>query len=128
MLWFKAVALRFISIIIVGSLLSMPHSSDNIFRFDNLKTENQEFIKSTTWSVAEKTVDLYLRPFCEMFEKHPHSERPLILKNSLNTFIKNITKFDLELPDSRENYIAYSKFTVQTLNKSYIFFPFHYFW
>jgi hypothetical protein len=66
MLWFKAIASRFISVIIVGSLLNMPNVSDIYFASYNLKTETQGVIKPA-WSAAERTVDLYLRPFSEMF-------------------------------------------------------------
>ena len=124
----KAIMSKLIAAIIVCSFLNMPVASSMYFAPDNLKTGNQEITKTYIWSATTKTIDLYLRPFDESVVKQQYATRPQVLKNFQNTFIKNITKTDFELQDMQETYIAYSELTTQILDKSYIFFPFHYFW
>ena len=124
----KAIVSKFVSVVIVGSLLNMPYTSSIYFAQHNLKTETQEITKTSVWSATAKTIDLYLRPFDESVRNQQYSEKPLVLKNFPNIFIKNITKPDTELQERQEAYIAYSESTAQILDKSYIIFPFHYFW
>ena len=124
----KTIVSKFVSVIIVGSLLNMPYTSNIYFAQHNFKTETQEITKTSVWSATTKTIDLYLRPFDESVRNQQYSEKPLVLKNFPNIFIKNITKPDTELQEKQEAYIAYSESTAQILDKSYIIFPFHYFW
>jgi len=127
MLRIKDIAAKFTAIIIVGLLLAMPHASCAFFVSHNLKNENQEITKTSIWSAAAKTIDLYLRPFSESSIKQSYSEKPLI-KKLPSAFIKNIIKSYQEIHVGSNEYIAYSETAAQVLDKTYIFFPFHYFW
>jgi hypothetical protein len=121
----KTIASRFTAVVIVGSLLVMPYITNTYFALYDLKTETQEITKTSIWSATTKTIDLYLRPFDESVIKQQYYDRPLITKIFLNTIIKDI---DFELQNNQEAYIVYSESTIQILDKSYIIFPFHYFW
>jgi hypothetical protein len=128
MLCIKAAAVRFVAVVIVGSLLCMPGASNAYLASHGLKTDNQEITKTSLWSVATKTIDLYLRPFDESSIKQSYSETSPIFKNLPSAFIKNVAKSDFELPESHSEYLAYSESAAEIIDKTYIFFPFHYFW
>ena len=126
-LWIKATASKIIAVLIAGLLLNMPHSSDVSFVSHDLEIEHQGVIGQATWSSAERTIDLYLRP-CETSSiQQAYSEKVRTFKDFLSVFIDNTSKYDPQLPDN-ESYIAYSESATQTLDKFQILFPFHYFW
>ena len=124
----KTVASKLIAVLIAALLLNMPHSSDVYFVSNDLEIENQGVIGQTTWSTADRTIDLYLRPFERSSLQQSCSEKPRLFKDFQNIFIAITAKYSLELPDKNENYIAYSESATQSLDKFQILFPFHYFW
>ena len=124
----KTIASKLIAVLIVALLLNMPHSSDVYFVSHDLEIENQGVIGQTTWSTADKTIDLYFRPFETSSIQQAYSEKVRTFRDFLSVFIENTSKYDLSLLDKNENYVVYSESATQSLDKFQILFPFHYFW
>ena len=124
----KVIASKFIAAVIVGLLLNMAPSVSYVFAAYDVKTETDGALKPAMWSAARKTIDLYPSSFERSFVKHTYSEKIRLSKNFQKIFIKKTTKYNPELLAKCESYIDYSESTTQVLDKSHIFFPFHYFW
>ena len=124
----KTITSKLIAVLIAALLLNMPHSSDVYFVSNDLEIENHGVIGQATWSTADKTIDLYFRPFETSSIQQAYSEKVRTFRDFLGIFIENTSKHDLCLLDKNENYVAYSESATQSLDKFQILFPFHYFW